>query len=330
MTIFDGVRINGKHSYRDYGMYAVRGGLDKGTPAPKTRLIDIPGADGLLDLTEAAGGTIRYGNRAMNLLFKVRIDEDVRAQFQAELDNAIHGQLVTVIFDNDPEWYYEGRATVAYEDVDEWQMKVRILVDAQPYKLEHDMTEIAVGADSFNQVDIFIGQGTSAQVGFSAVYDVGNVASMSKLIIRWDEDCPHIGPVSVNVTDGVHTYVDSAVDYDDYGVEISIASLTAADVDATSIAKVLLSGVKLAKFYKQSSAGALLTVINDRMPVCPYWENPNESSVVVHVNGKPFTISTGETVNPDIVLNPGENEVAFTSASVPGDPLVIRFRKGRL
>ena len=329
MTIYDGVRINGKHSYRDYGMFVVRGGIDKGSPNPKTRLIDIPGSDGLLDVTEAAGGTIRYGNRAMNLLFKIRIDEDERAKFQAELDNEIHGQQVTVIFDNDPEWYYEGRATVSYEDVDDWQMKIRILVDAQPYKLAHEMTEIAVGADSFDQVDIFVGQGISSQIGFSAIYDVGNVSAMSKLILSWDNSCPHVGPISINVTDGTDTYVADA-EYSDYSVEISISALNTAGLDTTNITKVLLSGIRFARLYKRTAAGALLMVENDRMPVCPYWENPNEDSVVVHVNGKPFTIDTGETLNPDIVFDPGENELALTSASVPSDPLVVRFRKGRL
>lgn len=328
MTIFGGAYINGKHTYNDYGLFLVS--VDIGVPVAKTRFVDIPGADGKLDLTEASGGAIRYENRPMNLLFTVRANDDNRSALQDELNNAIHGQRVSVILDTDPDWVYDGRAAVAFEDVEDWRMKVRITVDASPYKLEPGMTEISVGADSFDQVDIYVGQGIDSQVGFSAVYDVGNISAMSKLILRWDESCPHVGPISVNVTDGTHTYVDSTVEYEDYEVEIPVSALSSADVATTDITKVLLSGIKLAKLYKQSSAGAILTVVNDRMPVCPVWENPNEASVAVHVNGKPFTISTGETINPDIVLDPGENEVAFTSASVPDDPLVLRFRKGRL
>ena len=192
------------------------------------------------------------------------------------------------------------------------------------------MTAIAVGAESFDQVDIFVGQGIAAQIGFSAIYDIGNVSAMSKLIVKWDEGCPEVGPISLNITDGTHTYVDTSIDYADYSVEVPISSLSSAGVDTTSITKVLLSGIKYAMVYKQSAAGALLTVINDRMPVVPYWENPNEGNIVVHVNGQPFTISAGEKYDPDIIFEPGENELALTSASVPAEPLVVRFRKGRL
>ena len=329
MTVFDGIRFNGKHSYRDYGMWTSKP-PDFGVPETKTRMVDIPGADGLLDLTEAAGGTIRYGNRPQQYVFMAEVNADERDALRDLLNNEIHGQFVTVIADCDPEWYYEGRASVSFTDISRFKMKINISVDAQPYKLAHDMTAIEVGAESFDQADIFVGHGIAAQIGFSAVYDVGNVSAMSKLIVKWDEDCPQVGPISLNITDGTNTYVDSTIEYVDYSVEVPISSLSSASVDTTSITKVLLSGIKYAKVYKQSAAGALLTVINDRMPVVPYWENPNSGSIVVHVNGHPFTIETGEKYDPDIVFEPGENELALTSASVPSDPLVVRFRKGRL
>lgn len=329
MTVFDGIRFNGKHSYRDYGMFSGLPTPSFDPPTAKTRFVDIPGADGLLDQTEAAGGVVRYNNRTLSFVFVALVTADERDALRDELTNELHGRNVTVIADSDPDWYYEGRAAVTFDELSRFKMKVNVTVDAQPYKLAHEMTEIPIGAESFDQVDIFVGQGVETQVAFSAIYDVGNVSRMSKLILRWDTSCPKVGPISVNVTDGTDTYVANA-DYSDFAVEIPISTLNTAGVDTTNITKVLLSGIRYVKLYKQSSAGALLTVVNDRMPVCPYWENPNEDSVEVFVNGKTFTIGTGETLNPDIVLDPGENEVAFTSDSVPEEPLVIRFRKGRL
>lgn len=329
MTVFDGIRFNGKHSYRDYGMWTSKP-PDFGVPETKTRLVDIPGADGLLDLTEAAGGTIRYGNRQLQFVFMAEVNADERDALRDLLNNEIHGQFVTVIADCDPEWYYEGRAAVSFTDISRFKMKINISVDAQPYKLAHDMTEIAVGAESFDQVDILVGQGTNAQVGSSIVYDIGNVSNMTRLFWAWDSNCPHVGPISITITDGTNSYVIPNVDYNWRSYGATISELNTAGVDTTSIKKVILSGIRFARLYKRSAAGALLTVINDRMPVVPYWENPNNGSIVVHVNGQPFTIGTGEKYDPDIVFEPGENELAFTSASVPADPLVVRFRKGRL
>lgn len=329
MTVFDGIRFNGKHSYRDYGMWTSKP-PDFGVPETKTRMVDIPGADGLLDLTEAAGGTIRYGNRQLQFVFMSEVNADERDALRDLLNNEIHGQFVTVIADCDPEWYYEGRASVSFTDISRFKMKINISVDAQPYKLAHEMTEISVGAESFDQVDIYIGKGTNEQVGSSIFYDLGNISGMSKLVLSWDADCPKVGPLSVTVTDGVHSYVSSNFAYSDFGLEIAVSALSTAGVVTTDVSKVILSGIRFAKLYKRSSAGAMLTVINDRMPVVPYWENPNSGSIVVHVNGQPFTIETGEKYDPDIIFEPGENELALTSASVPAEPLVVRFRKGRL
>ena len=326
MTIFDGVRFNGKHSYRDYGMWTSMP-PDFGVPETKTRLVDIPGADGLLDLTEAAGGTIRYGNRQLQFVFMAEVNADERDALRDLLNNEIHGQFVTVIADCDPEWYYEGRAAVSFADISRFRMKINISVDAQPYKLAHEMTEIFVGASSFDQADIYFGPDAAARNDASVFFDVGKVSNMTYLVLRWNNQSPLVGPTSVYISDGTNYYT-TPVDYTDFVAEIPISSLSS--LDTTAISRVILYGIRYAKLYKRTAAGALLTVINDRMPVVPYWENPNSGSIIVHVNGQPFTIATGERYDPDIIFRPGENQLALTSDSVPAEPLVVRFRKGRL
>ena len=41
-----------------------------GFPEAKTNTVDVPGADGLLDLSEALGA-VRYGNRELEMIFDV-------------------------------------------------------------------------------------------------------------------------------------------------------------------------------------------------------------------------------------------------------------------
>lgn len=327
MTVFDGIRFNGKHSYRDYGMWTSKP-PDFGVPETKMRLVDIPGADGLLDLTEAAGGTIRYGNRQLQFVFMAEVNADERDALRDLLNNEIHGQFVTVIADCDPEWYYEGRAAVSFTDISRFKMKINITVEAQPYKLAHDMTEIEIGADSFAQSDIFFADDARARNDASIFFDVGKVSNMTYLVLRWDANSQQVGPASVYVSDGSNYYGTDNFSYSDYELDIPVTALS--ELDTTAIQRVILYGIRDATLYKRTAAGALLTVYNDRMPVCPYWENPNADSVTVHVNGIPFELTPGETINPDIIFKPGENQLALTSDSVPDEPLVVRFRKGRL
>ena len=207
-------------------------------------------------------------------------------------------------------------------------MKIEISVDAQPYKLARDMTNLEIGADSFVQTDIYFGDDANVRNDASIFFDVGNVSGLTNLVLRWDANCPLVGPVSVYISDGSASYSTGSFSYSDYELVIPISALSG--LETTAISRVILYGIRYASLYKRTAAGALLTVYNDRMPVCPYWENPNEDSIVVHVNGHPFTLATGGTQNPDVIFGPGENDIAFTSDDAPAEPLAVRFRKGRL
>ena len=103
---FDSVR-----SDQDLDLYL--GSVSVGSPAVRSNYIDIPGADGLLDLSEALGG-VTYGSREIMLSFGRAIYD--RYQQDAVVKNALHGKRMKITLSEDPSHYFVGRVSVG-----EWQ-----------------------------------------------------------------------------------------------------------------------------------------------------------------------------------------------------------------
>ena len=61
------VKFGDLDSYADLGL--VRSNVEVGSPATKTDSVDIPGADGVLDLTEYFGEVL-YENRELSMDFQ--------------------------------------------------------------------------------------------------------------------------------------------------------------------------------------------------------------------------------------------------------------------
>ena len=70
-----GVKFGNYHSYNDLDLILSQKII--GTPSIKTEVIDIPGGDGVLDLTEYFGET-KYGNRPLTFEFSTVVP---RSQF---------------------------------------------------------------------------------------------------------------------------------------------------------------------------------------------------------------------------------------------------------
>jgi hypothetical protein len=133
-----GVKLNGKHSWTDYGLILAEAEI--GFPAPKTELLDVPGSDGVLDYTVFLTDSVRYGTRAIKLTFR-RWD---RAHtwlpgVQAFLGEA-QGKKVFLVFDDDPNHAYIGRAAADPVRSDLPAGTVVLNVDCDPYRYGYDST----------------------------------------------------------------------------------------------------------------------------------------------------------------------------------------------
>lgn len=142
-----GVTFNGKHSLRDYGLYLSTRPII-GNPEPRLYQLEIPGRDGLLDLTKSVTGTVTYSNRTLEFEFASMKTIAEQVALRNALNNDLHGKEVKVILDEDSNYYYSGRASVEWYESADWKTKCRVTVDAEPYKRKTTLTEVTVTFDA--------------------------------------------------------------------------------------------------------------------------------------------------------------------------------------
>ena len=146
-----GVKFGEYHSYEDFGLILTKKTI--GTPTPKTQIIEVPGADGEIDLTEYLG-EVKYSNRPLNFEFEIIKKQTDFVSLFSRIQNCLHGLRKPIILDIDNEFYYIGRITV-----NEWQSnknigKIVIDVDAEPYKYKLNKTVFSVVIGESKQATI--------------------------------------------------------------------------------------------------------------------------------------------------------------------------------
>lgn len=134
-----GVRFGSYHSYDDFNLILTQKII--GTPSPKTEVIDIPGGDGVLDLTDFFG-EVKYENRPLQFEFSTIVSQAEFMNLFSVVQNALHGQKMQIILDDDSEWYYVGRITVSDWKADRNTGKLTIDCDCEPYKIKLNTTVI--------------------------------------------------------------------------------------------------------------------------------------------------------------------------------------------
>lgn len=124
-------------------------------PEPRTYMVEVPGRDGLIDLTESLTGDIPYSNRQMSFTFVI-VDLDEFEAIKTQVSNFLHGKAFDFQMTMDPEYTYHGRFTVSsYAHVASWNHGIcgffDIAIDADPYKTKSHMVYNlnAVGGAAF-------------------------------------------------------------------------------------------------------------------------------------------------------------------------------------
>lgn len=108
-------------------------GYGVSTPEPRTNMVEIPGRNGLLDLTGSLG-PVTYGQRSV-WFAAMMVDTPRRlTQRYSEILNKYHGQRCKLVLDDEPDYYYDGRCAVSREYIDNGAQAIRIDLDADPLK----------------------------------------------------------------------------------------------------------------------------------------------------------------------------------------------------
>lgn len=139
-----GITFGNYHSYRDFGL--ILSSKIIGAPTPKTELIDIPGGDGVLDLTEFFG-EVKYNNRTLTFEFSTMVPQSQFMALFSKVQNALHGQKMNISLDEDPEWYYIGRLSIPEWKVQKRIGKLTIVCDCEPFKYKRLKTVVSATLD---------------------------------------------------------------------------------------------------------------------------------------------------------------------------------------
>ena len=111
-------------------------------PEPKTNYIELDGAHGTLDLTEALTGEVAYSDRTVTASFWTS-----EGTFQERLTvlqnivNALHGKKVPIIPPDDPEHYFLGRVRVKSQAWDQVHAELTIEAVCDPWRYAINETE---------------------------------------------------------------------------------------------------------------------------------------------------------------------------------------------
>lgn len=136
-----GATINGKHTYKDYGL-VINNTSTVEAPSPKTNFVDVPGSSTRLDLTETLTGQVEYNSRSVSFTLGKLLEPEKWPALYREFLNAYQGKEVKVILDDEPEYYYQGRAELTDFTRSQMLGSFKFTVNADAYKYEvYDSTE---------------------------------------------------------------------------------------------------------------------------------------------------------------------------------------------
>lgn len=130
--MYHSITFGDKNTYDDWHLVATERPC-VAAAAPKTRYIDIPGANGSIDLTDALAGRASLSNREGSFEFYVLNDYDGYdwVSIYDAVSAYLHGKKMRMTLEDDPDYYYEGRFSMnAWKSQKDWST---IVID---YNLE--------------------------------------------------------------------------------------------------------------------------------------------------------------------------------------------------
>lgn len=361
MNRVNGIRFDGLHSFHDFGMWLSER-PDWGSPEPKLNLVEISGADGVLDLTEANAGEVKFKNRQITLTFAAMVKVDEQERFKSRIMNTLHGKVIRqIIPDEDPDWYYTGRCAVSFVNVNSWKMQIIITVDAAPYatRMEETVVNLHSPAAPLDTVNIYRSENQAVSWENYSDFRFGTAAfpdgvkyandnvqnTFYDLEISWNAGV-RVGSgivkvydsrggvftknisSSISETDGITTQAGSAT--------VTITEISAGNVDPSKVWKIVV-GVAGCEIYTEKYVD-IYRVWNERKTVVPVFSFLGVpaalSGLTITVNGKDFTLTEGVYQVDNIVLVQGWNDVLVTVLD-DGQlwrtmTLSMSFREGRL
>lgn len=187
-----GIAFGNIHSFRDLDLILSEAVIPPATP--KTSYVDIPGADGSVDMTEAHG-EVKYSDRTgAKFTFYMNpagdLSEEAWEAKKMEISNRLNGLRCNITLDKDPDYYWQGRCTVSDHSHNKKLRKFVVGARLAPYKLKQDVTRVFVpfsGKNLFNNavLPLIGGSGCDISTNGTGVRATWRTGTYSYMVVRW-------------------------------------------------------------------------------------------------------------------------------------------------
>jgi hypothetical protein len=126
--------LNGEEIHTGNDLDLVQEVKKIGKPTVQSYTVQVPGRNGLLNLTKGLTGKVAYYNRSLS--FQYFGDGPMSRLLEIdELFSRYHGETIQIIDDDYPDHYYEGEATVSTVFNGNY-LTITLSVNAQPFRLK--------------------------------------------------------------------------------------------------------------------------------------------------------------------------------------------------
>ena len=147
------IRLNGESVHTGNGLGLVQEVKEIGKPTVQSYTVEVPGRNGLLNLTKGLTGRVTYSNRLLKFEY---FGDGTRSELLEidELLSRFHGETVQIVDDDYPNAYYEGEMTVSTAFFPNYARFI-LEVDAQPfrYKSAENSVSRSVGSSTTISID---------------------------------------------------------------------------------------------------------------------------------------------------------------------------------
>ena len=140
--MMQGVSFDNKHSYRTWQLL-LKSDPVISPPKPKNKLVEIPGTNKVIDLTESlTGGETKYQMRSIRCVFYVLGGRKEWPAVYSAVLNEIHGKSMRITLDNDPNYYYTGRVEVDEYGSDNASATIVVTAEVEAFKRQKYSGEV--------------------------------------------------------------------------------------------------------------------------------------------------------------------------------------------
>lgn len=132
--MYHSITIGNRNTWDDW--YLIPASRPLVNPPPvKTNMVEIPGGDGILDLTESLAGRAVFGDRTGSWTFYVDNDHARWSDIYSDIMAYLHGKTFRCTLEDDPSFFYEGRFSVNQWLSEASNSKIVINYEVGPYKM---------------------------------------------------------------------------------------------------------------------------------------------------------------------------------------------------